>query len=73
MSFSGPYFLIWDLVDHSAVCILHLEAHVSSVKCAYLVGWRHIIQHDYLQYLFLLYIHLLLLLLKFLPPKINVH
>ena len=24
-----------DLVDHSAVCILHLEAHVSSVICAY--------------------------------------
>ena len=63
-----------DLVDHSAMCILHLKAHVSSFKCAchsaifpmdsscwcssrsgnqlLLVG--DMIQHDYLQFLFLM-------------------
>ena len=76
-----------DLVDHSAVFIVYLEVHVSTLitqpffqstvhvgrhmqfmhawsgnqYSTDLVGWRHVIQHDYLHFLFLL--HFLLLTL----------
>ena len=39
-----------------------------------LVGWRHMIQHDYIPpVVFSLVFHLLLLLSKCSSPKINVH